>query len=81
MIMKQQHMQHNGYLFSVYRNKDDKLIILDGTARECARAMGLSRTSSFYVILKVRGGQTEKWTIIKTPREVVAAQVEEGGLP
>lgn len=74
--MKQQHMQHNGYLFSVYRNRDDKLMILDGTAKECARVMGFKQLSSFYVILTVKGGQTGKWTVIKTSREQIAAETE-----
>ena len=29
------------YLYSVWRNSDDRLLILDGTAEQCARIMGI----------------------------------------
>lgn len=60
------------FLYSVWRNKDDQLIILDGTADECARLMGVDRLH-FYHICK---NGTDKWTIIKTPVAVVKADSE-----
>ena len=51
------------YLYSVWRNSDDTLLILDGTADECAKVMEVSRTT-FYKIITY-GGANKSWTVTK----------------
>ena len=60
------------YLYSVWRNSDDKLMILDGTAEECAEIMNMSR-QSFYKMVCM-GGCNESWTILKSSREQIKAE-------
>ena len=67
-------MKHNTrYLYSVWRNADDKLMILDGTAEECSKAMGVKR-ESFYVVCN-RGGNGD-WTILKKSVAEIRAEME-----
>lgn len=61
-------------LYSVWRNSDDMLIILDGSADECCEAMGIERTS-FYEQLARNKGNGTKYTIrrisyVEAEREV-----------
>lgn len=60
------------YLYSVWRNSDDRLMILDGTADECAERMGMNR-QSFYVICN-KGGNAI-WTIQKTSVSQIKAEI------
>jgi hypothetical protein len=62
------------FLYSVWRNSDDKLMILDGTADECALAMGVKR-QSFYVFCN-RGGNGD-WTITK--KSIAEIEAETNG--
>lgn len=49
------------FLYTVWRNSDDRLMILDGTADECAQAMNIQR-GTFYIYLSRGCGE---WTIVK----------------
>ena len=52
------------YLYTLYRNKDDKLLILDGRGYECAEAMGISY-QWFYKLMCKKGGRNSKWTVTR----------------
>lgn len=51
------------YLYSVWNNFTDELIILDGTARQCADAMGISFKSFHSLKTRMNQGKLKKWTI------------------
>ena len=57
-------------LYSVWRNSDDQLLILDGTADECCKVLGITR-QSFYrlVCAKKNAGYGYAYTIRKISRE------------
>lgn len=61
--MKNNHV----YLYSLYRNSDDKLMILDGRGSECARLMGV--TYQWFYKLMMKGGSNKKWTIIRRRKD------------
>lgn len=63
------------YLYSVWRNSDDMLMILDGTADQCAQIMGISR-QTFYKIV-CWGGSNESWTILKNSVEEILTESAE----
>ena len=50
-------------VYSVWNNKTDELIIIDGEARECAKAMNLTLPSFHSAITNARSGKIKKWTI------------------
>jgi hypothetical protein len=50
-------------LYSVWNNDTDELIILDGTARQCADAMGISFKSFHSTRTRLKQGKLKKWTI------------------
>lgn len=53
------------FRYTVYDNRTDELVILDGTAQECAKDMGLTM-SSFYTAASRSGtDRWKKWTILK----------------
>ena len=57
--------QKGFYRYTVYNNKTDFPVIVDGTARECAKAMGLT-ISSFYSAVSRSGTEKyKKWHITK----------------
>lgn len=51
------------FLYSVWKNQDDSLVIFEATASDCARAMGIKR-NAFYRMSKHGGNSV--WTIMKT---------------
>ena len=54
----------NSYIvYSVWDNRTDRLVILDGEARECAKAMHLSFPSFYSAVTKARNGTVKRWTI------------------
>lgn len=58
------------YLYSVWRNSDDRLLILDGTMRECLKVMNMTRTC-FYRFMCEYHGRNGKWTVTRnTPKEI-----------
>ena len=51
--------------YTVYDNKTDKAIIYDGTAQECAKALGRSRNSFYCLVARGRAGRIKRWSVIK----------------
>lgn len=49
--------------YTVYDNRTDELVILDGTARECARAMKLTLGSFQSAVTHARTGKVKRWHI------------------
>ena len=49
--------------YSVYLNKTDMPIIIDGTADECAKALGRSRSSFYCMVGRVRSGRNKKYSV------------------
>lgn len=59
-------------LYTVYNNKTDFPIIVDGTAEECAAAMGLKTVGNFFnTVVRARNGYLKKWTILDRKRKEV----------
>ena len=56
-------------LYSVWRNSDDKLLILDGTADECCARLGINRNSFYRLVCSVNKGYGNVYTIRKIRRE------------
>lgn len=50
-------------VYSVWDNRTDELIILDGEAPACAKAMGISFKSFYSTMNRVKHGEIKKWTI------------------
>ena len=51
--------------YSVYDNKTDFPVIIDGTADECARALNRSRNSFYCLVNRVRKGRNKRYTILQ----------------
>lgn len=64
------------FLYSVWRNRDDKLMILDGTADECAEAMGCTR-QNFY---RYCNENNHLWTIQKRSIREIEEEAKEFAL-
>ena len=59
-------------LYTVYNNNTDMPIIVDGTAAECAAAMGLKTVGNFFnTVVRARNGYLKKWTILSRKRKEV----------
>lgn len=58
-------------LYTVYRNDTDELVILDGNAVECARAMGVSEKSFYSMVTRARSGRIKRWHIEAVPAETL----------
>ena len=52
------------YLYSIWRNEDDQLLILDGTSEQCCEILGIPK-KTFYEELSRTGGKGKKYTIQK----------------
>jgi len=65
---------NNHYFYTVYRNSDDKLIVLDAHPAEAIRLMKV-KPNTFYRILSLFGGRNRMWTIIKTDRKEIEEQM------
>ena len=50
-------------VYSVWNNRTDEPIIIDGEAKECAKAMNLTLASFYSAITNARSGKVKKWTI------------------
>lgn len=65
-------------LYTVYNNKTDLPVIVDGTAAECAAAMGLKNIGIFFnTVARVRSGYLKKWTILERKRKEVESLKKE----
>ena len=51
------------YVYSIWNNKNDELVILDGTSKECAEAMGMGESCFRSTLSKVSNGRIKKWTV------------------
>ena len=66
-------MKRQENLYSVWRNSDDALIILDGNARECSEALGLKSKEAFYHMLTTNN-KRDRYTIVKITAQEALAQ-------
>ena len=55
------------YLYTLYRNSDDRQMVLDGRGSECARLMGV--TYQWFYKLMMNGGSNRKWTITRRRKD------------
>jgi hypothetical protein len=51
--------------YTVYNNKTDFPVIVDGTAEECSKALNRSRNSFYCLVDRVRKGKNRKFTILQ----------------
>lgn len=65
--------------YTVYRAEDDQLVAF-GIARECAKALKLSSTASFYcLVCNVMKGKNRKYEILvetETPEDIKRREAE-----
>lgn len=52
--------------YTVYLNATDA-VVATGTARECAKQLGIKYTSFHYMVYKYRLGEQKKYTVIDEP--------------
>lgn len=52
-------------VYTVYDNRTDFPVIVDGTARECAKAMGLAPASFYSAVVRAKSGAVKRWHIEK----------------
>lgn len=50
-------------VYTVWDNKTDELVILDGEAKECAKAMGIKFSSFYCLVSLTRSGKRKRWSI------------------
>ena len=50
-------------VYSVWDNRTDEVVIIDGEARECAEAMGMTLASFYSAITRAKSGAIKRWTI------------------
>ena len=55
--------------YTVYNNETDFPVIIDGTFRECAAAMGISPSSFHKTLNRCKNGECQKWYIEDTTGE------------
>ena len=53
------------FLFSVWNNITDEVVVIDGNYIECSKAMGVSVKSFYTLVSKACRGKMKKWTIEK----------------
>lgn len=53
-------------VYTVYNNRTDFPVIVDGTAQECANAMGVLVATFYSLISWTENGKIKKWTILKS---------------
>lgn len=58
-------------LCTVYDNRTDELVILDGTAEQCARAMGVTVGSFYSAVTRAKTGKIKRWHIESVPAETL----------
>lgn len=52
-------------VYTVYDNRTDFPIIVDGEARECAKVMGISIASFYPAVVRAKSGAIKRWHIEK----------------
>lgn len=63
-------------LYTVYNNKTDEVVIVCGTAKECAERMGICEASFFSTFCRVNKGFKTRWHIMRADRDENAKKVE-----
>ena len=59
--------RENKYVYSIWDNITDNLIILDGSAGKCAEALGLKTAKNFYDMYgRFKRGKLKKYHIERT---------------
>ena len=61
-------------LYSVWRNSDDKLMILDGTAEEVCQLLGITRSTLY--TKAVRTSDKTKYTVVRSTRKQIEREEE-----
>lgn len=56
--------------YTVYNEKTDEIIIVDGTVHECAKAMGIKENSFHHFIWKNNKGMKTKWAIVEVVEDL-----------
>lgn len=51
--------------YTIYDNRIDMPIIIDGTAEQCARAMHISLASFYSTLSRARKGEVKRWSIYR----------------
>ena len=51
--------------YTVYDNKTDFPIVVDGTADECARALNRSKNSFYSLVSRVLKGENKRYSILR----------------
>ena len=51
--------------YTVYDNKTDRAVIYDGTAAQCAAALGRSKKTFYNLVDRVRSGRIKRWSVMK----------------
>lgn len=49
--------------YTVWDNRSDEMVILDGSARDAARAMGVKISSFYTTVCRSRNGKNARWTV------------------
>ena len=62
-------------LYTIYNNKTDMPVIIDGTAEQCAKAMGMKLCSFYPAVTLAKTGKIKKWYI-----EVRGGKVKKKGI-
>lgn len=52
-------------LYTVYDNRTDFPLIIDGTADECAKVLRRSRNSFYCMVDRVRKGKNKRFTVLR----------------
>ena len=66
-------------LYSVWRNSDDELLILDGTAEECAAKLGINKNSFWRLAGSTDSNYGNAYTITKIKTRDILREVEDEG--
>lgn len=61
--MKKKKVGRPPLLYTVYNNKTDMPVIIDGTAEQTAKAMGISFSTFYSAVTLARKGKIRKWHI------------------
>ena len=67
-------------LYIVYDNKTDLPIIVDGTAEQCARVMGIKVQSFYYALMRCERKECKRWSIFPTCRNVEYVKLLKRGI-
>ena len=62
------------FLYSVWRNSDDQLMILDGTTEECCRRLHVKKAS--FRSMVCMSSDTTKYRIIRTNVDDIQSEVD-----